>query len=165
MSQKEEEPKAEEKPNQEKEHNPEEGPSKSTGATPRTRPKFTKSKNGQMLRMMQEKRDFLFDFDPTCRERKKQTLRTMSTTGTTPKNLNTVLDENGCYRDSGIDACDCLRTNCIGCFTTPCPGCGGRKCGAECRVNRKYVYVSCNIDGQEEIFPNPNWNPPKRGHK
>lgn len=59
----------------------------------------------------------------------------------------TIFDGAGRYRATRIDACDCLDTNCVGCFF-PCPKCGNTKCGTVCRRNRNDVVISSHIEGK-----------------
>lgn len=96
---------------------------------------------------------FLDDFNPeeSSRELRKQTRKTTSTAAT----KNSVLDERGRYRGSGVNACDCLDNTCAGCHF-PCPACGSGKCGTTCRVNRKWVIHSIVHDGKDLVISNPN---------
>ncbi|XP_049643370.1 ARL14 effector protein-like [Suncus etruscus] len=48
-------------------------------------------------------------------------------------------DENGKLICNGVDLCDCLDQNCLGCFY-PCPKCNSMKCGPVCRNNRCWVF-------------------------
>ncbi|KAG9352699.1 hypothetical protein JZ751_021113 [Albula glossodonta] len=52
--------------------------------------------------------------------------------------------------DRGRDLCDCLDVDCMGCFY-PCPDCGSRKCGVECRCDRKWLYEQVEVEGGEII--------------
>lgn len=69
----------------------------------------------------------------------------------------------GRIRQSGLDACDCLNNDCIGCHF-PCQNCKSSKCGNLCRKNRDDYIRSIRIDsgcGEKKIY-NPNF---KRGDK
>lgn len=57
---------------------------------------------------------------------------------------------------SKVDLCDCLDTECQGCFWS-CPECESRMCGAICRKNRKGVVESIEIPGQKKkvVAKNP----------
>lgn len=61
-----------------------------------------------------------------------------------------VYDSKGLLIANGCDVCDCLDIECMGCFY-PCPGCGSRKCGVECRCNRKWLYEQVEVEGGEII--------------
>ncbi|MGH0145517.1 UNVERIFIED_CONTAM: hypothetical protein FKN15_026840 [Acipenser sinensis] len=61
-----------------------------------------------------------------------------------------VYDSAGLLISSGLDLCDCLDEDCLGCFY-PCPECGSRKCGVECRCDRKWLYEQVEIEGGEII--------------
>ncbi|KAG5848668.1 ARL14 effector protein isoform X2 [Anguilla rostrata] len=61
-----------------------------------------------------------------------------------------VYDSRGLLIASGRDMCDCLDVDCMGCFL-PCPECGSRKCGVECRCDRKWLYEQVEVEGGEII--------------
>ncbi|KAJ8796019.1 hypothetical protein J1605_002781 [Eschrichtius robustus] len=61
-----------------------------------------------------------------------------------------VYDSQGLLIFSGMDLCDCLDEDCLGCFYA-CPACGSTKCGAECRCDRKWLYEQIEIEGGEII--------------
>ncbi|XP_022054002.2 ARL14 effector protein isoform X1 [Acanthochromis polyacanthus] len=61
-----------------------------------------------------------------------------------------VYDSKGRLLSNGKDMCDCLDVDCMGCFY-PCPDCGSRKCGVECRCDRKWLYEQVEVEGGEII--------------
>uniref|UniRef100_A0A674HC35 ARF like GTPase 14 effector protein n=1 Tax=Taeniopygia guttata TaxID=59729 RepID=A0A674HC35_TAEGU len=61
-----------------------------------------------------------------------------------------VYDSQGLLLYSGMDLCDCLDEDCLGCFYA-CPKCGSNKCGTECRCDRKWLYEQIEIEGGEII--------------
>ncbi|GAA6218948.1 ARL14 effector protein [Lates japonicus] len=61
-----------------------------------------------------------------------------------------VYDSKGRLLSNGNDMCDCLDVDCMGCFY-PCPECGSRKCGVECRCDRKWLYEQVEVEGGEII--------------
>ncbi|XP_048886219.1 ARL14 effector protein isoform X2 [Brienomyrus brachyistius] len=61
-----------------------------------------------------------------------------------------VYDSEGLLIVNGCDMCDCLDVECMGCFY-PCLGCNSRKCGVECRCNRKWLYEQVEVEGGEII--------------
>uniref|UniRef100_H3AKY4 ARF like GTPase 14 effector protein n=2 Tax=Latimeria chalumnae TaxID=7897 RepID=H3AKY4_LATCH len=61
-----------------------------------------------------------------------------------------VYDSQGLLLFNRMDLCDCLDEDCLGCFY-PCPNCGSRKCGVECRCDRKWLYEQVEIEGGEVI--------------
>ncbi|XP_056134891.1 ARL14 effector protein isoform X2 [Lampris incognitus] len=61
-----------------------------------------------------------------------------------------VYDSKGQLLSNGKDMCDCLDIDCMGCFY-PCPECGSRKCGVECRCDRKWLYEQVEVEGGEII--------------
>ncbi|XP_055059825.1 ARL14 effector protein isoform X2 [Misgurnus anguillicaudatus] len=63
---------------------------------------------------------------------------------------NKVYDSKGLLISCGKDLCDCLDADCMGCFY-PCPECGSRKCGVECRCDRKWLYEQVEVEGGEII--------------
>jgi len=60
------------------------------------------------------------------------------------------------YADD-YELCDCLRPNCTGCHFK-CPSCEDRRCGHECRVNRKWLYEAVEIEGTALEFRNPHYS-------
>jgi len=118
-----------------------------------TKQRAAASKTVQKLR---EDLSFLGDFDPEKSRRKKIKVKRK-----VPAPLrNTIFDEKGRYRDNLLDACDCLKFNCNGCFW-PCPGCKSTKCGPICRVNRKFIYDSIDFDGNNDVIQNTYYYPKK----
>uniref|UniRef100_A0A3Q2V7H4 ADP-ribosylation factor-like 14 effector protein n=1 Tax=Haplochromis burtoni TaxID=8153 RepID=A0A3Q2V7H4_HAPBU len=63
---------------------------------------------------------------------------------------NKVYDNKGRLLSNGKDLCDCLDVDCMGCFY-PCPECGSRRCGIECRCDRKWLYEQMEVEGGEII--------------
>uniref|UniRef100_A0A3Q0STT1 ADP-ribosylation factor-like 14 effector protein n=1 Tax=Amphilophus citrinellus TaxID=61819 RepID=A0A3Q0STT1_AMPCI len=61
-----------------------------------------------------------------------------------------VYDTKGRLLSNGKDLCDCLDVDCMGCFY-PCPECTSRKCGVECRCDRKWLYEQMEVEGGEII--------------
>lgn len=61
-----------------------------------------------------------------------------------------VYDSKGRLLSNNKDMCDCLDVDCMGCFY-PCPECGSRKCGVECRCDRKWLYEQVEVEGGEII--------------
>ncbi|XP_028812196.1 ARL14 effector protein isoform X2 [Denticeps clupeoides] len=61
-----------------------------------------------------------------------------------------VYDSHGLLILSRRDLCDCLDVDCMGCFY-PCPECSSRKCGVECRCDRKWLYEQVEVEGGEII--------------
>lgn len=58
-------------------------------------------------------------------------------------------NNDGTQIHTGLDVCDCLNTNCSGCFF-PCPKCKSNKCGPTCRVNRRFKY--CSLETEEDRY-------------
>lgn len=93
---------------------------------------------------------FMDNFDP------KQSSRTMKKRSMDNKFFSeNVYDSSGRYRHSGVDACDCLEDDCVGCHF-PCKHCSSTKCGPSCRVNRRYCYEFINCDEKKKTIL--NWN-------
>ncbi|CAJ0964771.1 unnamed protein product [Ranitomeya imitator] len=63
---------------------------------------------------------------------------------------NKVYDSRGILLSNGMDLCDCLDEDCMGCFYA-CRKCGSNKCGIECRCDRKWLYEQIEIEGGEVI--------------
>lgn len=61
-----------------------------------------------------------------------------------------VYDANGRLLSNGKDLCDCLDVDCMGCFF-PCPECTSRKCGVECRCDRKWLYEQVEVEGGQIV--------------
>lgn len=111
-----------------------------------------RKKNDKKLQNLQSK--FLEDFDPekSTRERRKLSRKNY---GSNSSNRNTLYDEKGCYRLSGLNVCDCLDNNCVGCHF-PCPQCSSTKCGPTCRVLRKWTYEMIEHDAKDSVIRNRN---------
>lgn len=61
---------------------------------------------------------------------------------------STVYDCQGLLIFSGMNPCDCLDMDCLGCFYA-CPTYSSTKCGAECHCNRKWLYEQREFVGGE----------------
>uniref|UniRef100_A0A8C5DB06 THAP-type domain-containing protein n=1 Tax=Gouania willdenowi TaxID=441366 RepID=A0A8C5DB06_GOUWI len=61
-----------------------------------------------------------------------------------------VYDSHGRLLSNLKDLCDCLDVDCMGCFY-PCTECGSRRCGVECRCDRKWLYEQVEVEGGEII--------------
>ncbi|XP_032080181.1 ARL14 effector protein isoform X2 [Thamnophis elegans] len=87
-------------------------------------------------------------------KREKRKLQMKSTSVNSDRQLiaakSKVYDGQGFLLFSGIDLCDCLDEDCLGCFYA-CSKCGSRKCGPECRCDRKWLYEQIEIEGGEII--------------
>ncbi|XP_036181596.1 ARL14 effector protein isoform X1 [Myotis myotis] len=93
------------------------------------------------------------EFPPETGKREKRRL-TKSVTSSSDRQVipakSKVYDSQGLLIFSGMDLCDCLDEDCLGCFYA-CPACGSTKCGAECRCDRKWLYEQIEIEGGEII--------------
>ncbi|XP_069175093.1 ARL14 effector protein isoform X2 [Procambarus clarkii] len=100
---------------------------------------------------------FIQNFNPKISERvlrKKKTVRHSRSTGRTrSQNQQCVYGPDGTLVNSDKDLCDCLQSDCPGCYY-PCPKCGSGKCGSECRVNRKWYYEKVEVEGTKLIWKN-----------
>ncbi|KAI1239764.1 ARL14 effector protein-like, partial [Lamprotornis superbus] len=80
------------------------------------------------------------DFNPETRQQKKKAyMSQMKQNFLYDSKFVKKYDKHGRLLCNGIDLCDCLEMDCLGCFY-PCPKCNSNKCGSECRCNRKWVY-------------------------
>lgn len=96
---------------------------------------------------------FMENFNPETSAREKRKLHRKLNTNSTKKISGVIYDEKGRLIANGLNVCDCLMANCPGCFF-PCSKCESTKCGSECRVNRKYVYESVEIEGHNTTYKN-----------
>uniref|UniRef100_A0A2K5EEK0 ADP ribosylation factor like GTPase 14 effector protein n=1 Tax=Aotus nancymaae TaxID=37293 RepID=A0A2K5EEK0_AOTNA len=93
------------------------------------------------------------EFAPETGKREKRRLTKNATAGSDRQVIpakSKVYDSQGLLIFSGMDLCDCLDEDCLGCFYA-CPACGSTKCGAECRCDRKWLYEQIEIEGGEII--------------
>ncbi|EFA09931.1 ARL14 effector protein [Tribolium castaneum] len=98
---------------------------------------------------------FLENFNPETSIREKRKLnRKINPPSNVRRPPGALYDENGIHIATCIDLCDCLSEECVGCFL-PCPKCGSRKCGIDCRVHRKYVYDQLEYHGYDIVVKNP----------
>lgn len=101
-----------------------------------------------------------FDPDQSSRTLKKQNNPSMEDKNANKWRLDNVFDHHGRYRESGINACDCLLTYCTGCHF-PCSNCHSTRCGPQCRVNRRFAYSAIEMEGDKDnkaITANPYVN-------
>lgn len=79
----------------------------------------TRSANKIEKRLTVENSKFLADFDPekSSRERRKLTRKSYVVAPTVPSRNHSLFDENGRYRNTNADLCDCLE-DCPGCHCT-----------------------------------------------
>ncbi|NP_001106509.1 ARL14 effector protein [Xenopus tropicalis] len=93
------------------------------------------------------------EFAPETSKREKRRLQTKSAasnSGQTAASKNKVYDSNGILICNGMDLCDCLDEDCLGCFYS-CKKCGSNKCGVECRCDRKWLYEQIEVEGGDTI--------------
>ncbi|XP_072825808.1 ARL14 effector protein isoform X2 [Vicugna pacos] len=93
------------------------------------------------------------EFAPETGKREKRRLTKNAPAGSDRQVIpakSKVYDSQGLLIFSGMDLCDCLDEDCLGCFYA-CPACGSTKCGAECRCDRKWLYEQIEIEGGEII--------------
>ncbi|XP_005092209.1 ARL14 effector protein [Aplysia californica] len=100
---------------------------------------------------------FMEDFNPEQSTRELRKLKRKL--GSNKVHKNRMYNADGLLIDNGADWCDCLEVDCPGCHF-PCPKCNSCKCGAECRLNRKWCYDVVEIDGSLTVYkwsfqPNP----------
>ncbi|XP_050293233.1 ARL14 effector protein [Anthonomus grandis grandis] len=94
------------------------------------------------------------NFNPDLSQRERRKISKKFSSGTTRKPSGALYDEKGIHIASGRDLCDCLSEKCPGCWFE-CIKCEGTKCGAECRVYRKYVVDSIEFHGYDITIKNP----------
>lgn len=93
------------------------------------------------------------EFAPETSTREKRRQTKTSTAGSDRQTIptkNKVYDSRGILLVNGMDLCDCLDEDCMGCFYS-CRKCGSNKCGVECRCDRKWLYEQIEIEGGEVI--------------
>ncbi|XP_065518040.1 ARL14 effector protein-like [Lathamus discolor] len=95
------------------------------------------------------------NFNPETRRQKKKAymLQMKQDYFKKPKSAKKY-DKHGRLLCNNVDLCDCLEETCMGCFY-PCPKCNSKKCGVECRCNRKWFYEKIETeDGNVvSVFP------------
>ena len=108
-----------------------------------------------------ESAKFLRDFDPENSERvrRKRNRGAYENDSNCDPSTPLVYNERGIHIKTGVDLCDCLRSNCPGCHF-PCRKCQSLKCGTVCRVNRTWEYdivhtQSISRKEFEKSRPNP----------
>jgi ARF7 effector protein C-terminus len=105
------------------------------------------------LRRLMEESKFLRNFDPEKSTREKRKLNRKNYSTAVVSKSNTMYDEKGRHRESGLNLCDCLDMSCPGCHFN-CPNCTSTKCGPVCRSNRKWTYEQIEHDGKDLIVKN-----------
>ncbi|XP_045626041.1 uncharacterized protein [Procambarus clarkii] len=100
---------------------------------------------------------FMENFNPKTSERvrrKKKKVQYFTSTGRTKnQNQQSIYGPDGALVNSGKDLCDCLQSDCPGCYY-PCPKCFSGKCGSECRMNRKWYYEKVEVEGTKLTWTN-----------
>ncbi|XP_053556459.1 ARL14 effector protein-like isoform X2 [Bombina bombina] len=95
------------------------------------------------------------DFNPETRKQKKKVyMSQMNGYYSTSKVSLKKYDKQGKLLCNKRDLCDCLEEECQGCFY-PCPKCSSKKCGPECRCNRKWVYDRIQTESGDVISKMP----------
>jgi len=116
---------------------------------------------------MSETDKFMNEFDPvnSNREKRKKERAQQSNTSASTSGFNNsrrfssnkkgscMYDDKGHSLHDGADVCDCLRSDCPGCFF-PCPKCRSPKCAHDCRINRRYTFESIEVEGTETVISN-----------
>ncbi|CAG9855388.1 unnamed protein product [Phyllotreta striolata] len=98
---------------------------------------------------------FMANFNPETSIREKRKLnRKINPPSNVRRPAGALYDENGINLSTGMDLCDCLNEDCLGCFFQ-CPKCGSQKCGTECRTHRKYLIEQYEYHGHDHIIKNP----------
>ncbi|KFV43175.1 ARL14 effector protein-like, partial [Tyto alba] len=104
--------------------------------------------------MFQSPRPQVADFNPGIREEKKKKHVLGPKQFFSKSKATKKYDKHGRLLSNYTDLCDCLDVNCQGCFY-PCPKCSSRKCGPECRCNRKWVYDAIETETGDVISKFP----------
>lgn len=128
---------------------------KSTSSEPRNNPtpNYTTRRQAALAvakALSSDTNKFMENFDPetSSRERRKLTRKI------TPRRVPGALyDENGVHITTDVDLCDCLNVNCPGCHF-PCKKCNSKKCGVDCRANRKFIYEEIEYHGYDFFVKN-----------
>ncbi|XP_063820234.1 ARL14 effector protein-like [Pseudophryne corroboree] len=99
------------------------------------------------------------DFNPETRKQKKKAYMSQMN-GYYPASKVSLkkYDKHGKLLCNNQDLCDCLEESCHGCFY-PCPKCSSKKCGPECRCNRKWVYDRIQTEAGDIISKLPFYVP------
>uniref|UniRef100_A0A8C3UQT8 ADP ribosylation factor like GTPase 14 effector protein like n=1 Tax=Catharus ustulatus TaxID=91951 RepID=A0A8C3UQT8_CATUS len=99
------------------------------------------------------------DFNPETRQQKKKAcMSQMKQNFFYESKFTKKYDKYGRLLCNGMDLCDCLEVDCLGCFY-PCPKCNSNKCGPECRCNRKWVYDAIETESGDAISVLPFFVP------
>ncbi|KAM3936035.1 ARL14 effector protein-like [Leptodactylus fuscus] len=87
------------------------------------------------------------EFTPETSRREKRLQTKISTAGSDRQTIpskNKVYDSLGILLVNGMDLCDYLDKDCMGCFYA-CRKGGSNKCGVACRCNHKWLYEKIEI--------------------
>lgn len=108
-----------------------------------------------LIKLLQE--GTIKNFNPELSLREKKKLKSKFGPKSVYPNktrLGKLYDAKGQLVGNSVDLCDCLQSECPGCFF-PCHNCQSLKCGLKCRVNRKWAYTRVTYDGQTDTTINP----------